>query len=259
MLSGFKNLLRPPMLRALRAVPGGLRLQIGHDALPDRMRHLNQLGFSPSVIVDIGAFEGMWARAIAEQFPAAQIFMIEAQDSKSEILRKRCAELGSKANYTINLLGSAPKENVTFYELGTGSSIYSELTDHQKTPTIKTMTTLSEVLQCHNVINPDFIKLDVQGAEIDILLGGLDVLKTSTMVQAELSVTPYNDGAPLASEVIAFMWSKNFVLYDLFEAKRVNNSGQISQIDALFLNRNSTFWSTSRFEASHRNHLGTKN
>ena len=42
---------------------------------------------------------------------------------------------------------------------------------------------------------PDFIKIDVQGAEIDILRGGLNTIKHAKRMIIELQHTEYNLGA----------------------------------------------------------------
>ena len=91
----------------------------------------------------------------------------------------------------------------------------------------------------------------MQGAEIDVLKGGGDYVKAATLIQAELSVTPYNAGAPLAHEVIAYLNELGFALYDMFDLVRVRKTEQISQFDALFLNRTSDFYTVSGFERCH--------
>jgi hypothetical protein len=41
------------------------------------------------------------------------------------------------------------------------------------------------------------VKIDVQGAEVDIIRGGLNTLKHTTRMIVELQHTEYNKGAPL--------------------------------------------------------------
>ncbi|KAB2912264.1 MAG: FkbM family methyltransferase [Hyphomicrobiaceae bacterium] len=201
------------------------------------MDHLRRSGYSLKTIVDVGAFRGKWAMAVGRVFPESRIIMVEAQEENRGFLDAAVAELGTRATYEIALLGAEEKVSVPFYSLGSGSSIYAEMTSHGLAAATvnKSMTTLSAVLGKLDASNPDFIKLDVQGAEIEVMKGAMQALETATLLQAELSVTPYNAGAPLAADVIEFMGDLGFGLYDLFGLVRAGDREQISQFDALFL------------------------
>ncbi len=63
---------------------------------------------------------------------------------------------------------------------------------------------------------PDLIKMDVQGAEMDVLQGASEVLKTVKHVILELQTVEYNKGAPLKDTVIEYMDSIGFDCKGLF-------------------------------------------
>jgi hypothetical protein len=63
---------------------------------------------------------------------------------------------------------------------------------------------------------PDLIKIDVQGAELDILRGADYCLSRCSHVILELQVVEYNTGAPLRDTVIAYMSTKGFNCMGLF-------------------------------------------
>jgi hypothetical protein len=54
------------------------------------------------------------------------------------------------------------------------------------------------------------IKMDVQGAELDVLKGAEETLKTAKHVILELQRVEYNKGAPLKDTVIEYMDSLGF-------------------------------------------------
>jgi hypothetical protein len=87
----------------------------------------------------------------------------------------------------------------------------------------------------------DWIKADVQGAELDVLEGGEQTLQYAMVVELELSTMRYNQGAPLAGEVIRWMWESGFELFDLTEHIYVeeNKDGihKLAQLNVFFLNR----------------------
>ena len=57
---------------------------------------------------------------------------------------------------------------------------------------------------------PDLIKIDVQGSELDILKGATKVLKQCDNIILEMQYVDYNKGAPKAQEVIEYLKSIGF-------------------------------------------------
>ena len=74
--------------------------------------------------------------------------------------------------------------------------------------------------------------MDVQGSELDVLLGAKECLKHCKYLILELQDKEYNRGAPLASQIIEYL--KNFG-YMLFKAKFSVNVGDA---DYFFVNTN---------------------
>jgi len=89
------------------------------------------------------------------------------------------------------------------------------------------------VVISENLPNPDFIKLDVQGAEIDILKGAGGLLDSCTLLLAKCPIVPYNLGAPELNEYLAYFKSKGFSPLRITEQH--SNKGSLLQIDILFL------------------------
>jgi hypothetical protein len=97
----------------------------------------------------------------------------------------------------------------------------------------KTATTLDAVLASRG-LKVDFLKLDVQGYELDVLKGGEHVLSQSEAVLLEASLVPTNAGAPLVSDVVRFMDERGFRLVDVCGEIR-RRDGVLWQVDLLFL------------------------
>ncbi len=81
----------------------------------------------------------------------------------------------------------------------------------------------------------DLIKLDVQGAELDILKGGKKYIKKTKprYLLLETSVQQYNEGAPLAGEVISYLSKRSYNLRDVIDIL-YDQKGQLLQVDFLF-------------------------
>ena len=86
----------------------------------------------------------------------------------------------------------------------------------------------------------DLVKLDTQGSEIDIMNGGLHLLKNTTAIIIEVSHVEYNEKAPLVEEVKEYMESIGFI-YNMEIGRSYSTDFQtedgIIQRDFVFVNK----------------------
>ena len=152
--------------------------------------------FTPNKILDIGANVGGWYSQCKIHFPESYIFSIEANEECEPILKD------TNPNYLIRLL-TKEKKIYPFYTSdvfsNTGNSIYKELTPYfneQNTKIIqKQGYPLDEIFNKNEEF--DLIKMDVQGAELDIISGGLEICKKAKGILLEVALKEYNLGSPL--------------------------------------------------------------
>lgn len=192
--------------------------------------------FIPYRILDIGANVGGWYRECKSYYPYSEILSIEANDECEEILKT------VNPNYKIALLAK-DNEIYKYYKnkdvySSTGNSIYKELTPHytdDNTYFVEIQGVLLDDLLLKQ--NPfDLIKMDVQGAELDIIKGGYFTCINAKGILLEVALKEYNQGAPLYDEVIDYMKSIGFKQVEVLENLPYN--GEIYHQDLLFINEN---------------------
>lgn len=180
-------------------------------------------------VLDVGAYRGEFARLIKELFPGSRIKCIEGDERQAPFLLDFDVEfyLLSKKTKQIDFY-TLPEDSCT-----TGSSIYRENTVYYQDPLV--LKKWAYALDDLNFPAFDFIKLDVQGSELDILKGGRKYLaKTKpTYLLIETSIQQYNQGAPLAGEVISYLNKIGYRLQDIFDVLYDQNN-QLLQVDFLF-------------------------
>jgi FkbM family methyltransferase len=199
---------------------------------------LTASGFQPSAIVDVGAYQGDWTRLVARSFPNTPVLMIEAQAEKLNYLRSVESELQQTRALTC-LLGETEGAQVKFHVMETGSSIYRERSNVSPEPRVLKTRRLDAVLSENNFLQqPLFLKLDVQGAELDILRGGQIAMQNAEVIQLEVALAHYNEGAPQSEEVIAFMTEHDFSVHDICGFIRPDPNC-VSQMDVLFVRKTS--------------------
>ena len=82
---------------------------------------------------------------------------------------------------------------------------------------------------------PDFLKIDTQGSEIDILKGSNKTISQCTLIYLECPILEYNLNAPNFHEYITFMNSIDYVPIDICELHKIDNV--LIQIDILFIKK----------------------
>jgi FkbM family methyltransferase len=80
-----------------------------------------------------------------------------------------------------------------------------------------------------------FLKLDVQGYELETLKGGAESLPRLFGIQAELSLVPLYEGAPLWLEVIQFMADHGFRVVGIEPGYADPKTGEMLQADGIFI------------------------
>lgn len=212
------------------------------------INNIKNCGFNPGVIGDVGAYEGSWTREVKNIFPDAKYFLFEAQESKREKLENYAASTGN-VNFEIALLGAENNKEILFNEYETASSV---LVEHFKTEAVvtkKMLYRLDEIIQKNNWPYPDFLKLDTQGYELEILKGAANVLKHVQVILMEVSFIDIYQEAPLIKDVINFMDEKDFQIYDICGLMRRPLDKALFQSDMLFVRKDSILISDKKWKS----------
>lgn len=214
------------------------------DAL---LYRLSKMDFSPEVILDIGAYHGIWTKQASRYFPDAHYMLFEPQQSKKKVLDSVCALNPEKMRWANVLLGDEEKENVPFFVRTTGSSIYKENTSYEFSQTTLKMTTLDKAISPELMGKKTFIKLDVQGAELDVLKGASKVLETCEALMIETPFIEYNDKGVMYYDLLDYLHGLGFYMFDVGAIMRMP-SQHLSHIDIIFLHKSSALWLLGKFE-----------
>lgn len=221
-------------------IPSGykrnIKEQLGAPSLHRSLQNVKRLGFSPSFVIDIGAYEGYWTRDFLEVYPDAKILMLEAQSGKEEKLKMVCREF-TNAQYHIALLSAEDGKEYSFIESETASHITSEVVEAAKKIRGEA---LDQILERKQLPFPDFLKLDVQGFELEVLKGGSKSLAHAEFCLLEVSLLDL-DGTPMMLEVMNYMDTKGFQAYDICQFMRRPLDKALYQIDLLFIKKDSRY------------------
>tara|TARA_Y100000310_G_C20272813_1_gene618837 strand:+ start:73 stop:612 length:540 start_codon:yes stop_codon:yes gene_type:complete len=138
--------------------------------------YLKELKFVPQTVLDIGAWNGFWTKNCKEFWPKAHYTCIEA-GPKHKTKLKKCAN-----EVHIAVLGNKNKK-VTMYFNKAGYTKGASIINRTPYSEERNMETLESLVGLRRY---DFIKQDVQGAEMLIMEGAPEIFKRATYVLNEV-------------------------------------------------------------------------
>ena len=209
----------------------------------------NLLKENPLIFVDVGASGGMHKRWL--QFGSdikSILFEPDIEEFKklslnksdnSIIINSALAESRKIVDFNIckkQELSSIYKPNLSLL----GKYEDSERFEIEKTISMEA-DSLNNLLKKESIYDIDFIKIDTQGSELDILRGATDYFKNTIGFEVEVEFVQLYHDQPLFREVNSFIETRGFNLVDLrrtyWKRKRNNysdNKGQLIFADALY-------------------------
>jgi FkbM family methyltransferase len=81
-----------------------------------------------------------------------------------------------------------------------------------------------------------YLKMDVQGFELQVLAGASRSLADVALLEAELSLRPLYDGAPPYTQVVSHLAQVGFRLVSLQEGPEDPQTGEMLEFDGIFAN-----------------------
>jgi FkbM family methyltransferase len=222
--------------------------RLERQSLRGAIQHARRLGVRPRSIIDVGAAYG--TPELYEVFADARHVLVEPLDNYRPYLDAVVARY-PHTEYVIAAATSRPGP-VTIHVHAdlVGSSMYLEPEDSpglNDVPRSVPGITLDELCVERSVLGPYLIKVDVQGAELDVLAGASHVLEETEYIVLETSLFGfYRDGAQLY-EVINFMYKSGFAPYDLVGHSYRPLDGALAQVDVAFVRQDGPLRSVHSF------------
>jgi len=184
------------------------------DDLPeDHVQYLyflrDHCNFQPRVIYDIGSCVLHWTKVAHRVWPKAKIIAFDGLRHVTFLHERHKHEVGEdRFDYHIDVLSHEDRLGVRWHEnplFPSGCSYYKEVgtnlykNSHGRPRIARS---LDSVVSSRGFPKPDLVKIDVQGAEIDILRGGRGVMEDTKHLLVELQCVQYNEGAMMVDESI---------------------------------------------------------
>src|SRR5439155_5570854 len=206
-----------------------------------KLAKARERGLRIGMAVDGGAANGLWAQRFKHVYPESKLLCIEPRQDCHDELRQRMSAYND-VTIVQTLIGPSDGD-VAFFEKSDESSILLNYEGKEWAKKItKPMTTLDSLLTQRGLPDPDMIKLDLQGYELQALEGASRSLEHAEAALIEVSFIELQKGMPRMHEVVAFMAARGFDVYDITALWHRPLDGALAQGDFLFVSRRSALW-----------------
>lgn len=226
-MSYYKNpitrfLLRKNLLRRIKMRMDGYKRLFTKDAFNDIA--FLESGREVKTIFDVGANIGFVTFQFQKKFPNSDIYAFEPNPYVFNKLRESYV-IEPKIHTMMMGVGDITGEKEFNINSNTGTSSYLEADayhkDHQarnlKEKRFTQIVTLDDFCQNENIHHIDILKMDIEGYELNALLGARDLLfdQAIDIIYIEVNLVPSYVGQPLFHEITKFLLECNYHLYNI--------------------------------------------
>jgi FkbM family methyltransferase len=208
--------------------------------LPGVLAHYRELGFAPNDVFDVGVGPG--TPELYEAFPDARLVLIEPlEEWKSQF---EWVERQRDTDTIFAAAGSTPGEVEIFVHRAPWcSSIFGRLRGEDTDGTRRSVPVvrLDDIAVERELVGPFVVKVDVEGAELEVLSGALEVLRATELALLEVSLFEFIPGAPQFHDVVSWMHDHGFVVADVYDAHNRLLDGALARMDVAFVQEDGRF------------------
>ncbi|XZG69405.1 FkbM family methyltransferase [Chitinibacteraceae bacterium HSL-7] len=189
---------------------------------PSETRVMDFLSQGAKVILDVGANIGWYATRFAKRSPSAKVFAFEPMPTSYLYLQRNVAENSLGDRVTCYNFGLSNKAGCFEYYSpvsgGTNASLMNVSNAQNLSPVLGLTLTMDQWLANHGQMMVDFIKCDVEGAELLVFQGGQSVLQQQRpVVFAEMLRKWAKPFGYHPNDMIAFFHELGYVCYGVGE------------------------------------------
>ena len=203
--------------------------------------------FNVKTVFDVGANVGQSALAFRQQFPEADVFSFEPAEETFQTLQQACRHDSKIHSYQL-AISDVNGEKEFFINEDQSCNSLLESSGEIKNPSLseKLKPVGSSTVQCqtletfcndHSIKEIEFLKMDIQGAELQAIAGGSELFTSGRVkvVFCEVLFSPMYKNACDFSAISNAMKGFGYPLYGLYNLYHFKSDGLLWG-DAIFVN-----------------------
>ncbi|HVU06284.1 MAG TPA: FkbM family methyltransferase [Candidatus Paceibacterota bacterium] len=210
---------------------------------PNQLIWLKERGIK--TVLDIGANTGQFAEEIRSVLPDAFIYSFEPlKDCYDELVASRAGDPRFQAfNCALGDRNAATDINRSSYSASSSllkmAQLHKDLYPHTKGESteaisVRRLDDIPEMRSARTEKNI-LVKMDTQGYEDKVILGGAEFLKSANALIVETSFVPFYEGQALFADIYKLLTSLGFTYKGGIDQRHDGKDGGILREDSLFV------------------------
>jgi len=193
-------------------------------------------------VLDIGANTGQFAQQICRVLPNAMLYSFEPLEDCYKELLKRMGHIPKFRAFNFALGDKNGQADIYRNDYTPSSSLLSMEELHKRAFPFTSHATVQKILirRLDDIVNEMdivenvLVKIDVQGTEDKVIMGGERLLSRTSIMIVETSFRTLYHGQPLFDTIYEMLKQKGFVYAGSEDTIRNPNDGSILQCDLVF-------------------------
>ena len=227
------NSILAPLHLEVRSVYSGGRM------FPESFVYLKKVLPPPAektTVIDVGVAGGtpeLWAAFPASEY---QYLLIEANPFYAEKLKKTASKMGAILETVFCGDHDGTETFITddLYDPGKASKYSRKTGGNEKRSEVPSFT-LDTIIKKHSLAGPFILKVDVEGAELDVLRGASETLMRTEAIIVETPISLKKDRASSFGAIVSYLHERGFAVVDFAETTYDQKSGFLNFTNTIFL------------------------
>jgi FkbM family methyltransferase len=203
--------------------------------LAEVLAHARSVGVAPRTVVDVGVAAG--TPELYAAFPDAALLLVEPL---ADLHRAELDALAARRRTVVAPVAAGPEpgaREIAVHRVPACSSLLGGRVGEgghvarRSVPVAR----LDDLLEQHGLAGPHVLKVDVEGAELDVLAGAPRALADAELVLLEVSFFALVPGGAQVADVVCWMRDRGFAPYDVFSGHVRPLDGALAQLDVAFV------------------------
>ena len=205
------------------------------------MQLLKDIGYKPNMIFDIGANKGGWTASALEYFPNANYVLFEPQANLANEIKDRFAEKPNVQCFAVGVGNLKATLHFTLHERDDSCNFLMTKEEAQANgyqQIVVPVIALDEFILEQNVPNPDILKIDAEGIDLQVIEGAKETIKNYTevvLVEVAIMNPKFENTALVVTEK---MNSLGFKLFDITDLNRPFETKVLWLSEFVFIRKN---------------------
>lgn len=198
---------------------------------------------TPYTVIDVGVAEGTPELYAAFPHTKHRYLLIEASPLYRDVVLRLGASMGAVVENVFCGSHNGREDFIPRTESAAAKgSKYSRKSERSPDRVSVASATLDSLLGTHHLPGPYILKIDVEGAELDVLFGAKNTLDFVEAIIIETPIMLRMSGSSSFGDIVTVLTERGFALFDIAEMSYNSRNRFLNLANGIFIKKNNPLW-----------------